>query len=168
MQQIKDSDRAIGALVAELAAGLESKGRLLVTAESCTGGWIAKACTDRPGSSAWFLGGVVAYSNELKVRLLGVAPTTLDREGAVCEAVVREMAEGALDWLGGDLSVAVSGIAGPDGGGPEKPVGTVWIAWASRDPEGTRVEAVCEVFPGDREAVRRATVVRALQGLLGR
>jgi len=95
-------------------------------------------------------------------------PTTLDREGAVCEAVVREMAEGALDWLGGDLSVAVSGIAGPDGGGPEKPIGTVWIAWASRDPEGTRVEAVCEVFPGDREAVRRATVVRALQGLLGR
>ena len=112
-------------MIADVAGRLRATGRELVTAESCTGGWIAKACTDLPGSSRWFRGGAVVYGNELKTSLLGVRPDTLSRHGAVSEAVVREMAVGALERLGGDVAVAVSGIAGPDGGMPDKPVGTV-------------------------------------------
>ncbi len=103
-------------MIAELAESLLARGRRLVTAESCTGGWIAKACTDLPGSSRWFLGGAVTYSDELKVALLGVRRETLAAQGAVSEAVVREMAQGALERLGGEEAVAVSGVAGPDGG----------------------------------------------------
>jgi nicotinamide-nucleotide amidase len=153
-------------MIAELAARLLAGRRRLVTAESCTGGWIAKACTDLPGSSRWFLGGAVTYSDDLKVSMLGVRSGTLAAHGAVSEAVVREMALGALERLGGEEAVAVSGVAGPDGGTGEKPVGTVWFAWARRTAGGIEVRATVERFPGDRDAVRRAAVRRALAGLL--
>lgn len=139
--------------------------RRLVTAESCTGGWIAKVLTDIPGSSAWFLGGVVAYSNTLKQSLLGVLPSTLAAHGAVSEATAREMAVGALETLGGHVAVAVTGIAGPDGGQPGKPVGTVWFGWAWRDAGEIETRVALETFAGDREAVRRETVARALREL---
>jgi nicotinamide-nucleotide amidase len=137
----------------------------LVTAESCTGGWIAKVVTDVPGSSAWFLGGVVAYSNTLKQSLLGVLPSTLAAHGAVSEATAREMALGALETLGGHIALAVTGIAGPDGAQPGKPVGTVWFAWAWRQGGEIETRVALEVFAGDREAVRRQTVSRGLREL---
>lgn len=166
MQQGLAAD-ATAQLVAELAARLTERGQRLVTAESCTGGWVAKACTDRPGSSAWFLGGVVVYDNELKARLLGVSPATLASEGAVSEAVVTQMAIGALHRLGGDLSLAVSGIAGPEGGTRDKPVGTVWFAWAARSGEDIQARSRQERLPGGRDEVRRRAVLRALEGVLG-
>ncbi|WP_420712389.1 nicotinamide-nucleotide amidase [Niveibacterium sp. 24ML] len=141
-------------------AGRELK---LATAESCTGGWLAEVITATSGSSSWFDRGWVTYSNESKQEMLGVRADTLAAHGAVSEAVVREMAEGALARSAASRAIAVSGIAGPSGGTPEKPVGTVWIAWAHADGE-TRTEHHC--FAGDREAVRRQTVVRALSGLL--
>ena len=153
-------------IIAELAGRLLGHNRQLVTAESCTGGWVAKACTDLPGSSGWYRGGVVAYSNELKVALLGVRPRTLEEHGAVSEAVVREMAAGALQWLGGDVAVAVSGVAGPDGGTPDKPVGSVWFAWAEHGDAGIVVRAALRRFEGDRDRVRREAVLAALQGLV--
>jgi nicotinamide-nucleotide amidase len=153
-------------IIAEVAAALLGRGRRLVTAESCTGGWIAKACTDVAGSSRWFRGGAVVYDNELKVGVLGVRPQTLERHGAVSEATVREMAAGALERLNGDVAVAVSGIAGPEGGTVEKPVGTVWLAWARRGHAGVDVRTVCRHFAGDRDAVRRQAVVAALEGVL--
>jgi len=153
-------------LAVQVGVALRTRNRTLAIAESCTGGWIAKACTDLPGSSQWFRGGVVAYCNELKAALLGVSPGTLASEGAVSEAVVREMAVGALERLGGEVAIAVSGIAGPDGGVPGKPVGTVWLAWARRCDTGVRVHAVAARFAGDREQVRRRAVHRALAGLL--
>lgn len=153
-------------IIAELADSLFLGRRQLVTAESCTGGWVAKACTDRPGSSQWFRGGVVAYTNDLKVALLGVQPRTLAVHGAVSEATVREMATGALERLGGDIAVAVSGIAGPDGGTPDKPVGTVWFAWAERTPSGRAVRAARHHFAGDREQVRCQAVAVAIRGVL--
>jgi nicotinamide-nucleotide amidase len=139
--------------------------RRLVTAESCTGGWVAKTLTDIPGSSNWFLGGVVAYSNTLKQSLLGVLPSTLAAHGAVSESTAREMAIGALETLGGDVSAAVTGIAGPDGGQPGKPVGTVWFAWAWRDGDQIETRVALETFAGDREAVRRGAVERVLREL---
>jgi nicotinamide-nucleotide amidase len=138
----------------------------LVTAESCTGGWIAKVATDVPGSSSWFLGGVVAYSNTLKQSLLGVLPSTLAAHGAVSEATAREMAIGALETLGGQVAVAVTGIAGPDGAQPGKPVGTVWFGWAWRAAGEIETRVAMETFAGDREAVRRQSVARALNELL--
>jgi nicotinamide-nucleotide amidase len=153
-------------LLPRLAAHLLAGGRHLVTAESCTGGWIAKVCTDLPGSSGWFLGGAVVYDNALKSGLLGVRPRTLAEAGAVSEAVVREMAAGALERLGGDVAVAVSGVAGPDGGTPDKPVGTVWFAWGRRDAQGITVRTALVRYPGDRDAVRRQAVERALRGVL--
>jgi nicotinamide-nucleotide amidase len=153
-------------MIAELAERLLAGGRRLVTAESCTGGWIAKVCTDLPGSSRWFLGGAVTYSDDLKIALLGVRHETLAAHGAVSEEVVREMARGALERLGGEEAIAVSGVAGPDGGTEEKPVGTVWLAWARRSVDGIAVRAVLERFPGDREAVRHAAVQRAIAGLV--
>ena len=177
------------ALVARWALG--SKYRL-VTAESCTGGWIAKACTDAAGSSRWFECGYVTYSNEAKVRELGVSARTLKEHGAVSEPTVREMAAGALRVTGADVSIAVSGIAGPDGGSAEKPVGTVWICVGRRvrvgspadGPTGAAGDAGAtagpnsaagpdmellvegEVFAGDRDSVRRAAVQRALELVL--
>jgi len=151
-------------LVEAVASGLGERHWQLATAESCTGGWIAKVLTDRAGSSSWFDRGFVTYSNQSKQDMLGVLPRTLSEYGAVSRETVLEMAGGALANSSAQLSVAVSGIAGPGGGTAEKPVGTVWLAWGS--PDG--VEAVCEHFPGDREDVRRLTVMRALQGLLDR
>lgn len=153
-------------IIAEVADCLLSSHRQLVTAESCTGGWVAKACTDLPGSSRWFRGGVVVYTNELKTALLGVPPQTLVGDGAVSEATVRAMASGALERLGGDVSVAVSGIAGPDGGMPDRPVGTVWLAWALRTATRIEVRARLRLFDGDREQVRLQAVATALRGVL--
>ncbi len=135
---------------------------MLVTAESCTGGWIAKALTDLPGSSAWFHAGLVTYSYEAKEALLGVNPGTLEHAGAVSEETALEMVSGALARLGAGVAVAVTGIAGPTGGTADKPVGTVWISWKRR---GGYAHAQMFHFPGDREAVRRQTVAAALNGL---
>jgi nicotinamide-nucleotide amidase len=160
------NDDEIRALADRVAKHLLRAGLRLAVAESCTGGWVAKACTDLAGSSQWFVGGVVTYSNEAKVALLGVDEVTLARAGAVSEAVVREMAAGALDRFGGDVSIAVSGIAGPDGGQPGKPVGTVWFAWAFDGEDQREVRAEVRTFTGDREAVRRQAVARAFAGVL--
>jgi nicotinamide-nucleotide amidase len=160
------TDLGIRALAVRVAERLLGAGRSLVVAESCTGGWVAKACTDLPGSSRWFLGGVVTYSDDLKLGLLGVSADTLRLQGAVSQAVVREMAVAALERLGGDISVAVSGIAGPDGGVPAKPVGTVWFAWAVRHADQLEVRTALERFDGDREAIRRQAVASALGGVL--
>jgi nicotinamide-nucleotide amidase len=138
---------------------LAARGWRLATAESCTGGWIAKALTDVPGSSRWLEGGVVSYSNAAKIELLGVPAGVLASEGAVSEATVRAMAEGARTRFGVDLAVAVSGIAGPDGGSAGKRVGTVWLAWAA--PGDTTAER--RVFDGDRSAVRGQSVALALE-----
>lgn len=149
-------------LVAELAERCETRGLRVVTAESCTGGWIAKVLTDRAGSSGWFDRGFVTYSNAAKQDMLGVEATLIDNPGAVSREVVEAMARGALVRASADLAVAVSGIAGPDGGSADKPVGTVWFAWAQADA----LRSACECFSGGREAVRRATVRLALEGLV--
>jgi len=141
--------------------------RRLATAESCTGGWISKAITDVAGSSGWFECGYVVYSNAAKVRDLGVAEQTLQKHGAVSEPVVREMAAGALRVSGAEIAVSVSGVAGPDGGTAEKPVGTVWFGLAVRDGESFELLSKLRHFPGDRAAVRRASVEYALQLILG-
>ena len=161
------TDADLQSLAAAVAKRMTAAGQRLATAESCTGGWIAKTCTDIPGSSAWCQGGVVAYADAVKVSLLGVEPAVLAAHGAVSEPVVRAMALGALDRFSADVAVAVSGVAGPDGGTVDKPVGTVWMAWARRDGAGSiEVDARREHLPGDRESVRRWTVERALRGLL--
>ena len=149
------------ALVTELAA----VGKMVSTAESCTGGWVAKAITDVAGSSEVFAYGLVSYSNGAKESLVGVQPKTLHVHGAVSEAVVAEMAEGALRLSGADIAVAVSGVAGPTGGSKDKPVGTVWFAWAVRDGADANTDSSCEHFTGDRELVRESTVAYALQGV---
>lgn len=134
----------------------------LVTAESCTGGWIAKCLTDVPGSSDWFDCGLVVYSYEAKQGLLGVRPQTLEEHGAVSRETAIEMVSGALVRSGASVAVAVTGIAGPGGGSPDKPVGTVWIAWKRR---GGYAHAQVFHFDGDRDAVRRSTVEQALVGI---
>lgn len=149
-------------LAGRVGAALKAAGATVTTAESCTGGGIAEAITRIPGSSVWFGGGWVTYSNRAKQLELGVEQAVLQREGAVSEAVVRQMAAGARQRAGSTWALAVSGVAGPDGGTPAKPVGMVWLAWAG--PEAVCSERCC--FQGDREAVRRQTVQRALQGLL--
>lgn len=161
------TDVALLELAQAVGTRLAASAETLVTAESCTGGWIAKACTDVAGSSQWFQGGVVAYSNALKVALLGVPEGMLAQHGAVSEPVVRAMAAGALAHAGATVAIAVSGIAGPDGGTPDKPVGTVWLAWAWRQADGScRIESLREQFHGGREHVRRWTVGRAFARLL--
>ncbi|GAB6196077.1 CinA family protein [Lysobacter xanthus] len=135
----------------------------LATAESCTGGWIAKMLTDVAGSSGWFDCGMVVYSYEAKQALLGVNPHTLEEHGAVSRETVVEMVSGALVHSAATLAVAVTGIAGPGGGTADKPVGTVWIAWKRR---GGYPHASVHHFDGDREAVRRQTVATALRGLI--
>ena len=163
------TDRVLFGLASRVGRQLLRQGRVVTTAESCTGGWIAKALTDVPGSSQWFGEGFVTYSNEAKARTLGVSRSVLERHGAVSEAAAIAMAEGALGRAGADLSVAVTGIAGPDGAVPGKPVGTVWFSWAERRGGGrVRVTAERRNFRGDREAVRRKTVEAALRGLLRR
>ncbi len=159
-------DRALAVLARNLGSQLLAAGQTVATAESCTGGWIAKVLTDAAGSSGWFGWGFVTYSNAAKQALVGVPAETLEAHGAVSEAVVRVMAAGALAETGADHAVAVSGIAGPDGGSADKPVGTVWFAWATRGEEGPRVRAIVRRFEGDREAVRRQSVAFALRGVL--
>ncbi|GAA3571036.1 CinA family protein [Marinobacter xestospongiae] len=144
-----------------LAGVLEHQGLTITTAESCTGGWVAKVLTDRPGSSVYLHSGLVTYSNDAKQRLLGVTSDSLAAHGAVSEPVVREMVAGALKVTGTDLAVATSGVAGPGGGSVQKPVGTVWFAWGTRDDIRT---ARCW-FDGDREAVRRQSVLYVLQSV---
>ena len=137
----------------------------VVTAESCTGGGIMKTLTDIPGSSQWCEAGFITYTNRAKTRLLGVPQELFSQVGAVSEEVVLAMADGALTNSDGTFSVAVSGIAGPDGGTPEKPVGTVWIAWSKA---GGKATAKQFLFVGDRDAVRRQTIQAALHGLIER
>ena len=155
-------DAALDALAGRLGEHLLAKGWMAATAESCTGGWIAKTLTDIAGSSAWFDRGFVTYTNEAKQDLLGVDAGTLAAHGAVSEAAVRQMVAGALAGSRAAVVVAVSGIAGPTGGTAEKPVGTVWLAWGGRD--GVLRTERCR-FNGDRETVRRQAVARAIQGL---
>lgn len=157
------TDAALRALALQLAERMLARRWHLATAESCTGGWIAKALTDLAGSSGWFEAGLVTYSNQAKIRLLGVSPATLERHGAVSEATVREMVAGALAATEAEMAVAVTGIAGPGGATPGKPVGSVWIGWQR---QGAEAGARLYRFEGDREAVRRLTVQMALQGLL--
>ena len=147
---------------------LTKAGKAVSTAESCTGGWVAKSITDIAGSSAVFQYGIVSYSNGAKESILGVKNQTLEEHGAVSKLVVEEMAKGALRLSGADIAVAVSGVAGPDGGTDEKPVGTVWFAWAVRDGGKERVDTHCASFAGDRDLIRELTVAHALQGVLER
>jgi nicotinamide-nucleotide amidase len=156
------SDAELHALAERIGARLRASRHMLVTAESCTGGWIAKTVTDIAGSSDWFDCGMAAYSYEAKQALLGVNPHTLEEHGAVSRETAVEMVSGALVHSGASLAVAVTGIAGPGGGTSDKPVGTVWIAWKRR---GGYPEARLFHFDGDRDAVRRQTVVAALEGL---
>ena len=151
-------------LVAQLAAALRSRAQMMATAESCTGGLIAGACTELSGSSDWFERGFVTYSNPAKREMLGVPAALIEAHGAVSEPVARAMAAGALAQARAHWSVAVTGIAGPTGGSADKPVGTVWFGWAT--PQGVDTEH-CH-FDGDRRAVREATVAHALAGLLQR
>lgn len=146
----------------QVAATLRANSEMLATAESCTGGWIAKVCTDLAGSSEWFESAAVTYSNRAKQALLGVKVSSLERHGAVSRECALEMVAGVLARFEASVAVAVTGIAGPAGGTPEKPVGTVWIAWQRRGRE-----ALAEVFhfDGDRDAVRRQTVAVALEGV---
>ena len=151
----------IPTLTRQLAGLLLAKGQMMATAESCTGGMIAAACTDMAGSSAWFERGFVSYSNESKTELLGVPAALIAEHGAVSEPVVRAMAEGALRHARAHIAVAVTGVAGPGGGSTDKPVGSVWFGWAT----ATGVKTQLRHFEGDRQQVRLATVQHALQGL---
>lgn len=148
-----------------VGAQLLSRGEWLATAESCTGGWVAQSITAIAGSSAWFDRGFVTYSNAAKQEMLGVTEATLERHGAVSEATARAMAQGAIAYSRADWAIAITGIAGPGGGSPEKPVGTVCFAWAQRDGG---CEAQTCVFAGERAAVREQSVIHALRGLLAR
>jgi nicotinamide-nucleotide amidase len=156
------SDRELNELAQTIATIFAQRGATLVTAESCSGGWIAKTLTDIAGSSAWFECGVVTYSYEAKESLLGVRPETLAQHGAVSRETVVEMVAGALARFGATVAVAVTGIAGPTGATPGKPVGTVWIGWKRR---GGYAYSELFHFDGDREAVRRQTVAAALRGV---
>ena len=156
------TDSELMQLSEKIGRALKARGATVTAAESCTGGWIAKAITDIAGSSAWFERGFVTYSNEAKSQMIGVSEATLRDNGAVSEPVVVEMAIGALRAARADYAISVSGVAGPDGGSEEKPVGTVWFAFATARGEGiTRREC----FSGDRDAVRRQATAYALQTL---
>lgn len=156
------NDEQIAELVQRIAAVLCAKSARLAVAESCTGGWIGKVLTDQPGSSAWFGYGVVTYSDEAKRDLLQVAEETLAAHGAVSQEVAEQMATGARLASAAEIAVAVTGIAGPDGGSAAKPVGTVWLAWAG---PGVQLFSERRRFIGDREAIRRQAVQAALEGV---
>jgi len=170
--QIRDQTRdqtcdQIPDLVAALADALRQRHQLLASAESCTGGLIAGACTDLAGSSDWFERGVVSYSNAAKTELLGVPAALIAAHGAVSGPVALAMAEGVLRQSHAQWAVAVTGVAGPGGGTAAKPVGLVWLAWAQRAADGAiTAHAQAQQFAGDRAAVRQATVACALRGLL--
>ena len=156
------TDSELARLAERVGVALRARLWTLAAAESCTGGWIAKAATDVPGSSSWFVAGYVVYSNDAKSRMLDVPPALIAEHGAVSEAVVSMLAEHARSDAGADWTIAVSGIAGPGGGTADKPVGTVWFAWSG--PAGTLAER--RHFDGDRESVRRQSVGHALTRLL--
>lgn len=155
-------DGIVLAQAVALGRALAARGALCATAESCTGGLVAGAITDVPGSSVWFDRGYVTYTNEAKEQMLGVPAAVLAEHGAVSEPTARAMAAGALARSAAGFAVAITGVAGPAGGSPAKPVGLVCFAWAAR---GGATVAATHRFPGDREAVRRAAVVTALAGL---
>ena len=171
------SDAQLTSLARELGDVLLARGARVACVESCTGGWIAKTLTDVPGSSAWFGWGWVTYANDAKRQLVGVPEAILAAHGAVSEAAVAAMARAGRILSGAQFSAAVSGVAGPDGGTPEKPVGTVWFGWdgprdmiersaaGTTDPNVPGITA-CRVFSGDRESIRRQAVAHSLQGLL--
>jgi nicotinamide-nucleotide amidase len=154
---------AIDELSRRLGEACRTAGLKVATAESCTGGGVGEAITRTPGSSAWYDRGFVTYSNHAKADLLGVKAETLGNDGAVSGAVAIEMARGALQQSDADIAVAVTGIAGPDGGTPTKPVGLVWFAWASLEGES---RSKFEIFGGDRAAIRAQSVEEALKGLI--
>lgn len=156
-------DAELQGLAERLGERLIAVGMRLTLAESCTGGWVAKIVTDIVGSSQWFERGFVTYTNDAKHELLDVSADTLATEGAVSAATVAAMARGALARSHAQLSCAISGIAGPGGATPSKPVGLVWFAWAVGDAD---VRTEQRIFAGDREAVRRQAVAYALRGLL--
>jgi len=156
------ADSILIALAREVGSRLHANKRVLATAESCTGGWIAKLCTDIAGSSEWFDCGFVCYSNQSKTRDLGVPEKLLETEGAVSDAVVRAMAEGAIARTNANVAIAVSGIAGPGGAVPGKPVGTVWFALAHRQEDRLECQGHLIQFDGNRDAVRRQAVEYAL------
>ena len=158
-------DSHLAELSAALGRAALANKRVLATAESCTGGWAAQVITHTAGSSAWFDRGFVTYSNEAKVEMLGVPAETLAEFGAVSQETAADMAGGALKNSNAMFSLAITGIAGPTGGSPGKPVGTVCFAWCRR---GDKADAETRQFAGDREAIRRQAVVHALQGLLRR
>lgn len=149
-------------IVEQLAVLLIKNNKQLTVAESCTGGWVAKVLTDMPGSSTWFERGFVTYSNQAKQEMLGVAESTLDDYGAVSQETVIEMARGALKNSHADFSLSISGIAGPDGGSIDKPVGLVWFAWAEKPDKEKNIIAEQKNFSGDRNAVREQAVLHAL------
>ncbi|GGO84609.1 hypothetical protein GCM10011348_31230 [Marinobacterium nitratireducens] len=150
-------------LVEQIAETMQARGWMLATAESCTGGWVARELTALAGSSNWFDCGFVTYSNAAKTRMLGVPAALIECEGAVSEAVVIAMAEGAVRNSDARVAVSISGVAGPGGGSADKPVGTVWFGWAC---EGMATRAERHLLDGDREAVRRQAVEVALRGVL--
>jgi nicotinamide-nucleotide amidase len=159
---VEFDDTAILVLVKRVADLLSARGAMLTTAESCTGGWIAKACTDVAGSSEWFDSGYAAYSYRAKEDLLGVSRRDLEHYGAVSDEIAAQMAEGARRRTGADIAISATGIAGPGGGMPGKPVGLVHFGWSVA---GQEVRFGSRVFEGDREAVRRQTVMHALSGI---
>lgn len=156
-------DRELELLAQQVAHLMSHKGLKLVSTESCTGGWVGQVVTALPGSSAWYIGGFITYANDAKQDWLGVQGATLATHGAVSEAVVTEMANGALQRSTADIALAISGVAGPSGGSAEKPVGTVCLAWASRD--GVQLATTCR-FAGDRREVRMRSVAAALRGVI--
>jgi nicotinamide-nucleotide amidase len=154
------SDKALRALAEQAGTLLLAAGRRVATAESCTGGWVAKCLTDIPGSSQWFERGYVTYSNLAKEQSIGVAASVIETFGAVSRPTAEQMAAGALSDSGADMAVAITGIAGPDGGSADKPVGLVWFALAQRTAPPVAEQ---QQFAGDREAIRRAAVATALR-----
>lgn len=153
---------SINQLISAMVPELIKQKRVIASAESCTGGWVAKSVTDFDGSSEWFDSAIVTYSNKAKVELLGVQQSTLDVNGAVSQPVVKQMVLGLLDRCNANIGVSISGIAGPGGGSDDKPVGTVWLAWAT---PGVLIEAARFKFKGDRNQVRMQAVVEAFKGV---
>jgi nicotinamide-nucleotide amidase len=167
VNQTAFGDGDLAALAQTVGETLRAAGLRVVTVESCTGGLVAKLLTDIPGSSRWFEAGLVTYSNSAKQHDAGVRPATLMAHGAVSEAVAREMAAGALTRSGVDRSIAITGVAGPDGGTPRNPVGSVWFATARREGDGVVLAARHGQFTGDRDGIRRQSAALALQLLAG-
>jgi len=164
LDEIFEFDAELMEAVTALASSCASQDLRVSVAESCTGGWLARCCTELPGSSQWFECGWVTYSNRSKTDLLGVPAELIEQHGAVSKQVVEAMAQGALGRSGTDLSCAVSGVAGPEGGTEHTPVGRIWFAFA----QGDEVRSECKDFAGDRVAIRRQAVLHALWGMGGK